>query len=236
MRIAICDDEIIVLDSLKLELEKQKNIESIQIFSDIETFQKEIETQCLFDLVFMDIEWGREKNGIDYAEQLTKIAPRLQVIFVTAYNERFSQQIFLKDVNLCGYLVKPVQETLLTELLEKARQRVVQGNIEKLLIQQKGIAHAIPFRDINFIESVGHQLIVHSSESKIVCYEKIDDIKQKLPEYFLQCHKSYIVNMKIIRRMEKNKIILHNDKEIPVSKARYADSRSTFFRYMSQML
>ena len=236
MHVAICDDEIIVLESLKKQLEKQKLVQSVQIFSNIETFQKEIENQCLFDLVLMDIEWGREKNGIDFAEQLTKTAPQLQVIFVTAYNERFSQQIFLKNINLCGYLIKPVQESLLTVLLEKAQQKVSQEKDEKLLIQQKGIVHAIPFRTIYFIESVGHQLKIYSSESKIICYEKIDDIKLKLPEYFLQCHKSYIVNMQIIRRIEKNKIILQQDEEIPVSKARYAEVRNTFFRYMGQML
>ena len=49
MHVAICDDEIIVLESLKKQLEKQKLVRSVQIFSNIETFQKEIENQCLFD-------------------------------------------------------------------------------------------------------------------------------------------------------------------------------------------
>ncbi|MBR5319284.1 MAG: response regulator transcription factor [Peptococcaceae bacterium] len=236
MRVAICDDEPVVLESLRLCIEKQPLVKSVQVFSTMEKFQKEIEKDCRFDVALMDIEWEKEKNGIDFAEQLLVLAPQLQVIFVTAYNERFSQQIFLKNTNLCGYLVKPVQESLLSVLLEKAQQKRFLATDEKLLIQQKGIVHAISFRDIFFIESVGHQLIIHTSESKIICYEKIDDMKQRLPEHFLQCHKSYIVNMQIIRRIEKNKIILQHDKEIPVSKARYAEVRNTFFRYMGQML
>ena len=236
MRVAICDDEPVVLESLRLCIEKQPLVKSVQVFSTMEKFQKEIEKDCRFDVVLMDIEWEKEKNGIDFAEQLLVLAPQLQVIFVTAYNERFSQQIFLKNTNLCGYLVKPVQESLLSVLLEKAQQKRFLATDEKLLIQQKGIVHAISFRDIFFIESVGHQLIIHTSESKIICYEKIDDMKQRLPEHFLQCHKSYIVNMQIIRRIEKNKIILQHDKEIPVSKARYAEVKNTFFRYMGQML
>ena len=229
MRVAICDDEPVVLESLRLCIEKQPLVKSVQVFSTMEKFQKEIEKDCRFDVALMDIEWEKEKNGIDFAEQLLVLAPQLQVIFVTAYNERFSQQIFLKNTNLCGYLVKPVQESLLSVLLEKAQQKRFLATDEKLLIQQKGIVHAISFRDIFFIESVGHQLIIHTSESKIICYEKIDDMKQRLPEHFLQCHKSYIVNMQIIRRIEKNKIILQHDKEIPVSKARYAEARDTFF-------
>ena len=236
MRIAICDDEPVVLESLKMCIEKQPVVKSVQVFSKIENFQKKIETDCPYDVVLMDIEWRQEKNGMDFAEQLQKVAPRLQVIFVTAYNEQYSQQIFLKKINLCGFLVKPVQEELLSVLLEKARQKILLETSEKLLIQQKGIVHAIPFRDIFYIESVGHQLIIHAYESKIICYEKIDDMKRRIPDYFLQCHKSYIVNMTFIRRIEKNKIILQHDKEIPVSKVRYAEARSTFFRYMGQTL
>ena len=236
MRVAICDDEPVVLENLKNKIEKQEHVQSVQVFSTIETFRENVKNQCQFDLVFMDIEWGKKMNGIDFAEQLMKIAPELQVIFVTAYNERFSQQIFLKNINLCGYLVKPVDDSLLAILLEKARQKTLKEVDEKLLIHQKGAVHAISFKDIFFIESVGHQLIIHTSESRIICYEKIDDIKEKLPEYFLQCHKSYIVNMQIIRRIEKNKIILQHDEEIPVSKARYVETRNTFFHYMGQIL
>ena len=58
----------------------------------------------------------------------------------------------------------------------------------------------------------------------------------RLPETFLQCHKSYIVNMNEIRRIERNRIIMTNETEIPISKSRYGDTRSRYFRYMAGML
>lgn len=236
MRIAICDNESIAIDALQQKINRVTKINYIQRFTSIQQFWSVIEDGETFHIVFMDIDWEQSNDGIDFAARLYELRPNTQVIYVTGYNDRFSQQIFLQPANLCGYLIKPVDEELLCSLLQKAENTFANQTEEKLLVQQKGIIHAVGFREIIFLESVGHQVLIHTNDRLISCYERLEVIKSRLPNRFLQCHKSYLVNMDYIQHIEKSGILMNNGELIPVSKAQYANTRSSFFRYMGQML
>ena len=236
MRIAICDNESIAIDALQQKISRVSKINYIQGFTSIQQFWSVLEDGETFHIVFMDIDWEQSNDGIDFAARLYELRPNTQVIYVTGYNDRFLQQIFLQPANLCGYLVKPVDEELLCSLLQKAENTFAHQTEEKLLVQQKGIIHAVGFCEIVFLESVGHQVLIHTNDRLISCYERLEVIKSRLPNRFLQCHKSYLVNMDYIQHIEKSGILMNNGELIPVSKAQYANTRSSFFRYMGQML
>lgn len=236
MRIAICDDEKGALDSLCAMVETSRFANQVHGFLSPEKLWEAIEFGTHFDLVMLDIEWNLPQNGIDFAARLFPVSPNTQVIYVTGYNDRFSQQIFLKPANICGYLVKPVQEELLSQLLGKAWKTAEEWEEQKLLVQQKGVLHAIPLRKIYYLESRGHQVSVHTLEERILCYDRLESMKERLPENFLQCHKSYLVNLDNVRRIERNRLILKSEEEVPISKSRYAHTRSAYFRYAGETL
>ncbi len=236
MRVALCDDEYEAIESLRILLEHSSLVNQIRSFQSSERLRDTMEDGEYFDIVFMDIEWNDERNGIDFASALTDISPQTQIIYVTGHNDLFSQRIFLKPVNLCGYLVKPVDPSLLEAILKKAYHTIQVLEEQKLLIQQKGIVHAIPFREICYLDSQGHQLTVHTTQDSILCYERLEELKEHLPNQFFQCHKSYMVNMDVIRRIDKNRIILKTGEAIPISKAKYAETRTAYFHYMGETL
>lgn len=60
------------------------------------------------------------QEGIDYAYELNQRYPELQIIYMTEDAKKYSQHIFLKPVNLLGYLTKPVDLIILKKLLEIA--------------------------------------------------------------------------------------------------------------------
>lgn len=237
MRVAICDDESIAVEMLHDQLKEIKEISQIRTFLSSGDFLSVVEGGERFDIVFMDIDWKEEeRTGIDFATDLLKMSPLTQIIYVTGYNDRFSQQIFLKNVNLCGFLVKPVNKDTLQQLLEKAREKLKIQESEKLVLKEKGTIHAIPYQEIFYVESVGRKLVIYTLHDKMEIYEKLDDLRKKLPEGFLQCHKSFLVNMNHIRRIDKNHVLLKDGIEIPISRARYAETRERYFRYMGDTL
>ena len=236
MRIAVCDNESMAADILLQKIYDITRSAHIQKFTTIQQFWDVLEEGGAFHVVFMDIDWEQSLNGIEFAARLYEIRPNTQIIYVTGYNDRFSQQIFLKTANLCGYLLKPVDEVLLCGLLQKAEDAFARQLDEKLLVQQKGIIHAVGFREIVFLESAGHKVLIHTHDRLLSCYERLELIKVRLSDCFLQCHKSYLVNMDYIQYIEKKGILMYNGERIPVSKAQYASTRSTFFRYMGKML
>ena len=236
MRIAVVDDERSATEHLCCILKTCAMASTVQVFCDVNRLFDAIEDHAEFDVILMDIEWHRDKNGIDFASMLLDCCPTAQIIYVTGYNDRFSQKIFLKPSNLCGFLVKPVAPDLLNAMLEKAQEQIDRQDNQKLLIQQKGTAHAIPYRDICYLESRGHQLIIHTFNDSILHYQRLEELKKQLPAQFFQCHKSYLVNMSLIRRIEKNAVFLKTGEEVPVSKSRYQETRTAYFRYMGEVL
>lgn len=236
MRIAVCDDETNILEMLQKQLMGLPQVSQALTFGLAEKLFEALERGSQFDVILMDIDWKSEKNGIDFAEELLRISPNTQVIYVTGYNDRFSQQIFLKEANLCGFLVKPVQAEMLEALLEKAKSNIERQETEKLLIRQNGKVYAFPFREISYFESLAHKVGIHTGKGMFLFYEKLDTVKQKLPGCFFQCHKSFLVNMDYIRRIEKSSIFLKTGEEIPISKVKYAETRSAYFRYIGETL
>ena len=92
MRIAICDNESIAIDALQQKISRVSKINYIQRFTSIQQFWSVLEDGETFHIVFMDIDWEQSNDGIDFAARLYELRPNTQVIYVTGYNDRFSQQ------------------------------------------------------------------------------------------------------------------------------------------------
>lgn len=236
MRIAVCDDERSCTEQVQNILKKNEIEISCQVFTRPEALLDAVEQGRIFDVVFMDIDWSEKRNGIDFASELVSLSPFTQIIFITGYNDKFSQQIFLKNVNLCGYLIKPVDEKVLSFLLNKAIENQKKISVGKLLIQTKNNIFAIPHYEIVYIESQAHQLLIHTIKETISAYGKLADIMKQLPDSFLSCHKSYLINLDKISRLEERTVILENGDELPISKSQYADFRKKFFDYLGKYI
>ena len=233
MRVIICDDEKAPAMYLQELLLKQKGIEIQGICQEQEELWQQLSKENLADIVFMDIDWKEKQNGIMLAKKLYEQYPSVQIIYVTGYNDRFSQQIFLEDSNLCGYLVKPVQEEILKEILRKVKQRLNVSN-DKFFVKQRGLIQAFLNKEILFFESKGHHVYIHMKNEVVQIYEKLDECEKKLSRQFTRCHKSYVVNMDNIVFIDKSDVQLKGGKSVPISKSRYQEFRESYFKYIGE--
>lgn len=235
MKIAVCDDDKGCLDSMKRLLAGYPGISRTEYYQDLSQLSEALENGMGYDLVLMDIEWeGNEQDGIAYAAQYNARSPQTWFIFVTAYNDKFSEKIFWEKVNLCGFLVKPFRKEHLEKLLDKVREKIFSS--EALILQHGGITEKIANSQIRYIESNAHQLLIHTISGEVSLYEKLDVYEKKLHKDFLRVHKSFLVNMQYIRRIEMKEVTLQDGTVLPVSKTRYSASRDKYFRYMRAML
>jgi len=235
MKIAVCDDDKGCLDSMKRLLAGYPGISRTEYYQNLSQLSEALENGMGYDLVLMDIEWeGNEQDGIAYAAQYNARSPQTRFIFVTAYNDKFSEKIFWEKVNLCGFLVKPVRKEHLEKLLDKVREKIFSS--EALILQHGGITEKIANSQIRYIESNAHQLLIHTISGEVALYEKLDVYEKKLYKDFLRVHKSFLVNMQYIRRIEMKEVTLQDGTVLPVSKTRYSASRDKYFRYMRAML
>lgn len=235
MQIAVCDDNKLFLEDFEEQLRNIPFVDTIFAFSDYNTFLFSVDEGKRYDAVFMDIEWGQKRNGMDIAEELYKLSPGTKIIYVTGHSELFSQRIFLHKANLSGFLSKPVDSKLLYANLQKVAEAIPFEEQPALVLRQRGVPVSVPVREIFFIESRGHTVEVHTAVETVVSYERLETVMQMLPVGFYQCHKSYIVNMNQIRRFQSTDILLKNGETVPVSRARYTEAKEAYFTYMGQL-
>ena len=232
MRAAICDDQPEALEELKKLLLQIPAVKKVYAYSYIGAFWAALESGEYYDVVFMDIDWNQEQTGIDFAERLAELCPYTRLIYVTAHTMDYVEDIFLRHSNLGGFLQKPVKREVLLRSLEKLRAEQ-SADSGKLLIYCQGSHIAIPFRDIRYLESRLHKTCVVLERQEYLCNEKMEALKEQLDGRFLNCHKSYMVNMEYIREFHGRELILEDGRVIPVSKARGKASKERFFSYVS---
>ena len=235
MRVAVCDDQPEAAAELKNMLLRSAAVKMVHIYSDIDIFWSALKENRYYDTVFMDIIWGGDKTGIDFAERLYQISPFIRLIYVTNCALEYVEEIFARPANLKGFLVKPVKQEPLSRILEKLNWEWMAGQ-EKILLYYQGGYVAVSHQEIIFLEGKLHKTRVVLTGRELLCSENLERLKERLGDRFLNCHKSYVVNMDYIQEFRGKEIVLSDGRSVPVSRARFKDAKEKFFRYISKIV
>ena len=235
MEIIICDDNKVFLDELKAVLNKNSKVRKVRTYSKPDELLNNIKEKKIEpDLIFMDIELGPYGKGMDYGKEIFMLNPKIQIVFCTGYHDRYDQEIFLYDLNLAGYLTKPVNEQILEQYIDKI-YREINGNM-KLRFSVRGKDYVMPVGELVYLESSNHKTIVHTDSEAFNVYEKLGDIQNRLPDSFIHCHKSFLVNMDKIKFIENTSVYINEELSIPVSRAHMDDVKRRYFDYIGEQL
>lgn len=230
MKIAICDDDIKIAEHIAHKISDYKPEHDVEVFSNSNTLLSFLSDKGNdIDLLFMDIVLNDE-NGIDTAAKITEKHSDIMTVFITAFADKFSEEIFLK-IKPYGYLHKPIKNDILYHYLDCAKRDLEMKN--KTLSVKIGLdSFEIPFSKIIYIESekrLSH-IYVNGCDDPYNTYSKLDDIQSNLDSRFIRCHKSYIVNADFVKSIEKDCFILKEAKEISISKAMHSNARISYFK------
>lgn len=187
------------------------------------------------DLVFLDIEMGRE-SGFDLLRSLGN-AKTFEVIFVTAYD-----QYGIEAVKACAidYLLKPINILELTAAVGKARQYIgpkkenkrlaeLLANLERSTDEQKialPLADKIEFVAVNSIirleaERNYTHIYLDNGKKYLMC-KTLKDYDELLVQHgFLRSHQSHLVNLKKISayvKIDGGYISMNDGSKVPVSR------------------
>jgi DNA-binding LytR/AlgR family response regulator len=171
--------------------------------------------QAPADLLFLDI----NMPGLSGME-LVKILPRRQkVILTTAYSEHALESY---EYNVIDYLLKPIPYLRFLMAVEKAYQLTDTGNTNALLpgaepdeirnndlfIKSDKQIIRISLHEIIYFEALREYIALHTATQKILMYRRMKDLLRRLPAYFIRIHNSYIVNTRLIEKIEGTQILI----------------------------
>lgn len=220
------DDEPLALDIIRDYAHK------IPFLNLVSTFDNAMESleylkHHKIDLLLLDIQMD-DLTGI---QLLNVIKQKPMVIFTTAY-DKFAVQGY--ELDAIDYLLKPISFERFLRAVDKAYDRLI-PRVEQVVVDSspkqpsnhvsddymfvKTEFHLekVKFSDILFVEGMGDYLLIQTQAGRIMTLQNFKKIEEVLPQgQFQRVHKSYIVAMDKINKIERNRIYI-NQKIIPIS-------------------
>jgi len=235
MNILICDD--MRDDGLKLK----QTIKVSGIGANCHCFGKgsdalsHIDAGAKVDACFLDIVMP-EMDGIELARQIRKMEAdkgmkACEIVFLTTSNE-FASESF--EVKACSYLLKPPEPQKVANVLREIIDAKKATDVSGIPISTKAMTKFLYFREVSFIEVINNKVyfrLIDGSEIAVV-----STLGAILPQItadkrFVQCHRSFVVNMGDINKIQNNNVLMYSGKQIPISRT-YAGFCDKYIEYI----
>jgi two-component system LytT family response regulator len=242
MRVIIVDDEPLARAVLREHLNAHADVEIVGECANGFEAVKAI-AELAPDLVFLDIQMPK----LDGFEVVELAGAKTHYVFVTAYDQ-FALRAF--DVHALDYLLKPFTRERLAQALVHARERLAapaQGEdairalvsdaqarhqpIERVLIRDGARVQVIPVARIDYVEAQDDYVAFFAEGRQWLKNQRMAELESQLdPRAFLRVHRSYIVNLGAIARIEPTGkdghcALLKSGARIPISRSGYQKVR-----------
>lgn len=234
LQCVIIDDEPLAREILEEYLQKSGITGAVQ-FSNARDALVYLQTHEP-DVLFLDIEMP-EMNGIDF---LKSLAQPPVTVFTTAYRDYAFEGY---ELGVMDFLLKPISYARFQHALEKVRDflqlKEQNTNLEQTVSEEKndfifvksGVQRVrLAFDDISHIQGLKDYAIIHTANGKVVIKGSVKAMLDIFPPArFLRVHKSFIVAIDKIRRLERARIIW-GSYQIPIGRS-YKDEVMRVIRF-----
>jgi|AKZA01.1.fsa_nt_gi Response regulator of the LytR/AlgR family len=222
--IGICDDKLIYIKKIKSEISehfinRNKKIK-FHLFND---GIKVVNSINKLDLLFLDIEMPN-LNGIEVKDRINGYC---KIIFVTNY-EQHMYEAFGKNVIA---FIKKDELYRISDILTKIEQEEKEHKIVQLGDQ------LIDIDSILYAKAEGSYTHIFTIEKDFFeCIYLSQTLKKINCTSFIRVHKSYIINMKYIKKINSKNILLINNSSIPLSRLLKKDVTEQFYNYIKSRI
>jgi len=206
----ICDDNLAISNKLAQMLESLfiKHNYDAQILCKTSSPEEVLNYVSACDVFLLDINLHDNISGLQLAEKIRIKNKKAYIIFTTAHLEYVMVAYKVKTFD---YLAKPITLERLEETTLRLFNDMYDNPTKYIRIDNKNTL--INPENVNFIEKDGMKLIFHSADKEYISYNSFNKIQNCLPENFIRCHKSYIVNINNIENIVCNNQIMFNNDE-----------------------
>ena len=220
VRCLVVDDEPLAIKLLEKHIEQLLPLQLVATCGNaLEAFDR-LRHEAV-DLLFLDI----QMPGIDGLEFARSLRNPPSIIFTTAYREYAVESY---ELDVVDYLLKPITLERFFRSVNKYLTRVAPPKVFPTAVERVEIGEAsflyvntnrrhvkILFEEVQYVESLKDYVKIHLPTQEVITKDKISEFEQKLPDYFLRVHRSYLVNAQKITAYTKYDVEV-NGVEIPI--------------------
>lgn len=231
IKIAICDDEITMVNLIKqklsLRLEQLGREFTISCYTEAAELLNILDD---FDLLYLDIQMP-EQDGMELAKKIRKRNRECIIIFVTAFDKYVFDSF---EVGALDYLCKPIDDTKFCKALDRAMNRIEERSGKSLFIQTMSWCKSVRLSTIYYCEVINRKIYLHTDKGVVDYYGKIEELEKQLDYRFVRCHRSYLLNLDYLYEYADDQIQLQNGEKIPVSRLRRREFMQAMMEYMKK--
>lgn len=188
---------------------------TLKTFPSSEAFLFAREESKKTEMLLLDIEMGA-MNGVELAKELRQVQKdtMLQLVFITGFPDFIAEGY---EVDALHYLIKPVVPAKLFSVLDKAVTNL--AKVEKhLRVTYDRRTDFIPLSKIYYIEAQRQYVLIHAEDGEYRMKTSLAETKGALDEYFFQCQRSFLVNLRYVAQVKNDCVILKNGIEVPIGR------------------
>lgn len=212
LNIAIIDNEAPFRKSIATAVDewvkKSKISATINEYSSAESFLFVYEEKKDYDLLLLDIEMDGI-NGVEMAKRIRHEDETVQIIFITGYPDYMCQGY---DLSALHYLIKPVSNEKLFEVLDRALKNIKKGG-NRVIFTTDGGEKVVALDAILYAESYSHNMHIVTTDGAFDVRMTISSLAEVLGSEFISTHRSYIVNLSHIVFLSKSDMTLDSGKK-----------------------
>ncbi len=208
LNFAIIDDECETLDlicnmleSIFIQYDFDANIACKT--SNVDEFLSFINNNK-FDVLLLDISLKATINGLQIAEKVRETNKDCYIIFITNFAEYALTAYKYKTFD---FIFKPLNRPRLEDCIIRLFDDIKGEPKHFIRINNKNTI--IAENEIKYIKRDGMKLVFHTDTRDYEVYSSFSKIENKLPQHFVRCHKSFIVNINNITKIESSDNIVY---------------------------
>lgn len=233
IRVAIVEDESAYVRQLQTYLHKLKEEKGIMLQVTVFTDGSEIVSRyrAEYDIILLDIQM-RSMDGMTAAEHIRELDQSVVIIFIT---NMVQYAIRGYSVNALDYILKPVSYVAFSQKFLRAADLLKRREKKYVSLQIGGNMVRLELRQIYYIESQRHYIIVHSDAGEYSLIGTMKDMEERLRgDNFYRCNNCYLINLAHVESVN-NTYVTVGGFSLQISRPRRKDFMATLTDYMGGM-
>ena len=173
-------------------------------------------------------------DGIQLGKEIRQKDNTAEIIYFTSSPE-FALESY--SVKATDYILKPITKDALFTVLDGIFERLKQTESSSIIVKDSQGIQKIMLSSLVYAEAMGRKVIYHLNSGRSVeCSSQFSTVCDTLLtySYFIKPHRSYVVNMNYIDRIENTEIFLQNKHLIPLAQGKGKDIKNQYLSYQMQ--
>lgn len=218
LKVAVVDDDKIYIDTIKRYFARFEDQHKVHCVVDYYNSGMEFigDYKKAYHLVLLDIEMDYY-NGLVTAKKLREIDERVIIIFITNATQYAIEGY---RYSVYDYIVKPLSYYDFDTKIQKVLKLIDSNKGHKLLLKLSSGDRCLSTNDIHYIEVLGHQLIIHTSDEVFQLRGALSKLEADLaPYHFVRSDNCYLINLAYVTEIKNNSVTVGKD-QLSISRPR----------------